>query len=64
MHKTIKDDLNLLEEYSAKTVGELTLMKEEDFTYLLKRVEVLRNWVNGIHSLRKRFASCREEASQ
>lgn len=52
MFKKFIDELIVLDECSGKTVEYLTALKEEDFTSLLMRVDIIHTWLNGIRVLR------------
>lgn len=56
MFKKFIDELTILDEYSGKTVEYLAALKEEDFNSLLKRIEIVQTWLDGIRILRANFS--------
>lgn len=52
MFKKFIDELIMLDECSGKDIEYLKTLKEEDFTSLLMRVDIVHTWLNGISNLR------------
>ena len=52
MFKKFIDELIVLDECSGKDIEYLKALKEEDFTSLLMRVDIVHTWLNGIRYLR------------